>query len=67
MQKELNIIKEEIANSVKLIHYDPKKTAVFETDASIKGLGAVLKWKARALPQQSTNTSLLKLTILTSN
>ena len=56
MQKELNIIKEEIANSVKLIHYDPKKTTVFETDESMKGLGAVLVWKARAFSLQSTNT-----------
>ena len=38
MQKELNIIKEDIANSVTLIHCDPKKPAVFETDVSMKGL-----------------------------
>ena len=38
MQKELNIIKEDIANSVTLIHCDTKKPAVFETDVSMKGL-----------------------------
>ena len=41
-QKELNIIKEDIANSVKLVHYDPKKPAVMETAASMKGFDAVL-------------------------
>ena len=41
-QKELNIIKEDIANSVKLIHYDPKKPAVMETAASMKAFDAVL-------------------------
>ena len=42
MQKELDIIKEDIASAVKLIHYDPNKPAVIETDASLKRLGAVL-------------------------
>ena len=41
-QKELNIIKEDIASSVKLIHYDPKKPEVIETAKSMKGLDAVL-------------------------
>ena len=42
MQKELDTIKNEIANAVQLTHYEPNKAAVIETDASLKGLGAVL-------------------------
>ena len=42
MQKELDTIKNEIANAVHLTYYEPNKSAVIETDASLKGLGAVL-------------------------
>ena len=42
MQGELDRIKRDIANAIQLVHYDPKKTAIIETDASQKGLGAVL-------------------------
>ena len=42
MQKELDTIKNEIANAVQLTHYEPNKSAVIENDASLKGLGAVL-------------------------
>ena len=42
MQKELDTIKNEIANAVQLTHYEPNKAAVIETHASLKGLGAVL-------------------------
>ena len=42
MQKELDTIKNEIVNAVQLTHYDPNKSVVLETDASLKGLVAVL-------------------------
>ena len=42
MQKELNTIKNDIATAVELIHYDPNKPAIIETDASLKGIGTVL-------------------------
>ena len=35
-------IKKEIAQAPVLMYYDPKKQIVLQTDASIKGLGAVL-------------------------
>lgn len=38
-QKELDTTKEDIANAVKYIHYDPNERAFIET---LKGLGAVL-------------------------
>ena len=42
MQKELDTIKNDIASAVELIHYDPNKPAIIETDASLKGIGADL-------------------------
>ena len=42
MQKEPDTIKNEIANAVQLTHYEPNKSAVTETNASLKGLSAVL-------------------------
>jgi len=42
MQNELNTIKNDIASAGQLIHYDPNKPAIIETDASLKGIGAVL-------------------------
>ena len=40
-------IKQSIATATQLVHYDPSKPAVIETDASIKGLGAVLLQEGR--------------------
>jgi transposase InsO family protein len=42
MQKEFENIKQVIANSVQLTHFNPNKPAIIETDASQKGLGSVL-------------------------
>jgi transposase InsO family protein len=42
MQQDFNRIKHDIASATKLVHYDPNKPAIIETDASLKGLGAVL-------------------------
>ena len=42
MQKDMDHIKKAIATAVTLFHYDPNKPVVIETDASLKGLGAVL-------------------------
>ena len=58
MQKELNIFKEDITNSVKLIHYDLKK-ASSHGDCCIDErfwCSPDLRWKTRALSQQNTNT-----------
>lgn len=42
MEAEFNSVKQAIADVTSLTHYDPKKPAIIETDASLKGLGAVL-------------------------
>ena len=42
LQRELHAIKNNIAPAVELIHYDPNKPAIIETDASLKGICAVL-------------------------
>ena len=71
MQKELDIIKKDIANAVKLIHYDPNKPAVIETDASLKGLGAVLiqdgrpvRFLSKALTPSEANYSNIERELL---
>jgi len=47
MQKELNSLKEAISRDVMLTHFDPNKPITIETDASLKGLGAVLLQEGR--------------------
>ena len=42
MQKELENVKSAIANTTQLTHFNPNGDAIIETDASLKGLGAVL-------------------------
>lgn len=42
MQVEFEAVKTAIANTVALSHFNPSKPAIIETDASLKGLGAVL-------------------------
>ena len=42
MQHEFDNIKQAIANATALSHFDTDKPVVIETDASLKGLGAVL-------------------------
>jgi transposase InsO family protein len=42
MEAEFEDIKKTIASSVQLTHFEPNSPAILETDASIKGLGAVL-------------------------
>ena len=71
MQKELDTIKKDIANASKLIHYDPNKPAVIETDASQKGLGAVLiqdckpvRFLSKALTPAETNYSNIERELL---
>ncbi len=73
MQKELDTIKEDIqvANAVQLVHYDPNKPAVIETDASLKGLGAVLiqdnkpvRFLSKALTSSEMNYSNIERELL---
>jgi hypothetical protein len=42
MQQEFSALKRTIARDITLVHYDPTKAITIETDASLKGLGAVL-------------------------
>ena len=71
MQK-LATIKNEIANAVQLTHYEPNKSAVIETDASLKGLDAVLiqdgkpvSFLSKALTPDEANYSNIERKLLT--
>ena len=62
MQKELNTIKNDITSAMELIHYDPNKPTIIETDASLKGIRAVLiqdgkpvRFLSKALTPAETN------------
>ena len=73
MQKELDTIKNEIAN-VQLTHYEPNKSAVIETNASLKGLGAVLiqdskplRFLSKALIPAEANYSNIERELLAEN
>ena len=71
MQKKLDTIKNEIANAVQLTHYEPNKSAVIETDASLKGLGAVpiqdgkpVRFLSKALTPAEANYSNIERELL---
>ena len=71
MQKELDTIKNNIANAVQLTHYEPNKSAVTETDASLKGLGVVLiqdgkpvRFHSKALTPAEANYSNIERELL---
>ena len=71
MQKELDTIKNEIANAVQLTYYEPNKSAVIETDASLKGLGVVLiedgkpvRFLSKALTHTEANYSNIERELL---
>ena len=57
MQAEFEDLKNIIAAAVSLIHFDPNKPAVIETDASMKGLGAVLLQDGRPVKFLSKSLS----------
>ena len=58
-QAAFKLVKKEIAATSILAYYDPKKTTVLQTDASINGLGACLLQdeKTSILHKQSPNRS----------
>ena len=47
-EKSFKLVKKEIANAPILAYYNPRKTTVLQTDASIKGLGACLLQEAKS-------------------
>ena len=48
-QEALDKIKESISNEVTFTYFDPKKPTVFQVDASLHGLGAVLLQDSKAV------------------
>lgn len=57
MQQEIDFIKETIANTTQLIHYDLNRPLVIETDALIKGIVSVLLQDSKALMSAVTKYS----------
>ena len=61
--KHFNLIKEKIANSTKISHYNPKLDVQVKCDASRSGLGAALEqntpdgWKPIAFASQFLNST----------
>ena len=51
-----------MANAVQLTHYEPNKSAVIETNASLKGLGAVLIQESKPVRFLSKALTPVKLT-----
>ena len=71
MQKEFEEIKAVISSAMSLTHFDPNKPAVIETDASLKGLGAVLiqenkpvKFLSKSLTQAESGYSNIERELL---
>ena len=71
MQQEFENIKQAMANAVDLTHFDPTKPTIIETDASLKGLGAVLiqdgkpiKFLSKSLTQTESNYSNIERELL---
>ena len=69
--QEFENVKEAIANTTKLTHFDPNKPVVIETDASLKGLGAVLiqdgkpvKYLSKSLTQTESDYSNIERELL---
>ena len=71
MQKKCQDVKDAIAEETLLAHFDPSQPVVIETDASLKGLGAVMKqngkpvrFMSKSLTQAESNYSNIERELL---
>lgn len=71
MQREFDVIKQAIADATGLRHFDTDKPVTIETDASLKGLGAVLlqdgqpvKFLSKSLTKAETDYSNIERELL---